>query len=72
MKTNFKVIGLTRLEIKPETTAPQMDALATRPSEVCEHIQKNTNLTHDVHKEQLHHAIINFAVSSFFFFPKYS
>ena len=27
MNTNFKVIGLTRLEIKPESTAPEADAL---------------------------------------------
>ena len=34
MNTNFKVIGLTRLEIKPESTAPEADALTTRPSEL--------------------------------------
>ena len=28
--TNSKVIGLTRLEIKPESTAPQADALTLR------------------------------------------
>ena len=28
--TNFEVIGLTRLEIKPESTAPEANALATR------------------------------------------
>ena len=31
MNTNFKVIGLTRLGIKPESTAPEADILATRP-----------------------------------------
>ena len=34
MNTSFKVIGLTRLEIKPESTAQQADALTTRPSEL--------------------------------------
>ena len=32
MNTNFKVIGLTRLGIKPESTAPEPDTLTTRPS----------------------------------------
>ena len=31
MNTNFKDIGLTRLGIKPESTAPEADALTTRP-----------------------------------------
>ena len=30
MNTNFKVIGLTRLGIKPKSTAPTADALTTR------------------------------------------
>ena len=34
MDTNFKVIGLTRLGIKPKSTAPEADALTTRPSEL--------------------------------------
>ena len=34
MNTNFKVIGLIRLGIKPEPTAPKADALTTRPSEL--------------------------------------
>ena len=34
MNTNFKVIGLTRLGIKPESTAPEADALTTRPFEL--------------------------------------
>ena len=33
MNTNFEVIGLTRLRIKPKSTAPEADALTTRPSE---------------------------------------
>ena len=33
MNTNFKVIGLTRLGIKPKSTAPETDALTTRLSE---------------------------------------
>ena len=31
MNTNFKVIGLTRLGIKPKFTALEADALTTRP-----------------------------------------
>ena len=34
MNTNFKVIGLTRLGIKPESTAPEAEALITRPSKL--------------------------------------
>ena len=30
MNTNLKVIGLTRLEIKPESTTAKADALSTR------------------------------------------
>ena len=37
MNTNVKVIGLTRLGIKPKSTvAPEADALTTRPSELLE------------------------------------
>ena len=32
VNTNFRVIGLTWLEIKPKSTAPGADALTTRPS----------------------------------------
>ena len=32
--TNFQVIGLTRLGNEPESTAPEADALSTRPSEL--------------------------------------
>ena len=34
MNTNFKVVGLTRLGIKPESTAPEAGALTIRPSEL--------------------------------------
>ena len=34
MNTNFKIIGLTQLGIKPESTAPDADALTTWPSEL--------------------------------------
>ena len=34
MKSNFQVIGLTRLEIKPASTAPEADTLTTRPFEL--------------------------------------
>ena len=33
VNTNFKVIGLTQLVMKPEATAPEADALITRQSE---------------------------------------
>ena len=33
MNTNVKVIGLTRLGIKPKSTVPEADALTTRPFE---------------------------------------
>ena len=34
VNTNFKVIGLTRLGIKPESTDLEENALTTRPSEL--------------------------------------
>ena len=34
MNTNVKVIGLTRLGVKPESTAPEVDVVTTRPSEL--------------------------------------
>ena len=34
MNTTFKVVGLTRFEIKTQSTAPEADALTTRPSEL--------------------------------------
>ena len=34
MNTNFKVIGLTRLGIKAESTAPEADANTVRPYEL--------------------------------------
>ena len=34
MNTNLKVIGLTRLGIKPESAAQEADALTTRPSKL--------------------------------------
>ena len=34
MNISFKVIGLAPLGIKPESTAPEADALPTYPSEV--------------------------------------
>ena len=36
MHTNFKIISLTRLEIKPESSAPEADALTIRPESVSE------------------------------------
>ena len=32
INTNFKVTGLTRLEIKPESTSPEAEAYTSRPS----------------------------------------
>ena len=43
MNTNFKVIGLTQLGIKPESTVPKADALTTWPSELFYSID-NTNI----------------------------
>ena len=40
MNTNFKVTGLTRLGMKPESTAPEADALTTRPSEPFKRLKK--------------------------------
>ena len=34
MNNNSKVIGLTRLGIKPESTASAVNALTTRPSDI--------------------------------------
>ena len=34
VNTNVEVIGLTRIGIKPETTAPEADALTTRSSKL--------------------------------------
>ena len=34
MNTNFIVIGLTRLEIYPESAASEVDVLISRPSEL--------------------------------------
>ena len=46
MNTNFKVIGLTLLVIKPESTAPEADTFTTRPPELIipDHVQE---LLHD-------------------------
>ena len=41
MNSNFKVIGLTLLGIKPKFTAPKADALATRPTELFKLYAKN-------------------------------
>ena len=34
VNTNFKVIGLTQLKTKPESTAAEADTLTTRPSKL--------------------------------------
>ena len=38
---NFEVIGLTQLRIKPKSTAPEADALTTRPPEHLSKLHKN-------------------------------
>ena len=45
MNTNFKVIGLTRLGIKPKSTAPEADALTTGPYELLMRMIKLSFLT---------------------------
>ena len=40
MNTNFKVLGLIRLGIKPEFTAPEAGALTTRTSELLESLRQ--------------------------------
>ena len=40
MNTNFKVSGLTQLGMKPMSTAPEADALTTRPSEPFKRLKK--------------------------------
>ena len=72
MNTNFKVIGLTRLGIKPKSTAAETDVLATRPSELLiklafrkgsiKDVEKGTYLRKEsIFLKQIpHHAIENF------------
>ena len=43
MNTNFKVIGLIRLGIKPKCTAAEADALVNRPSELFDDNIKNNH-----------------------------
>ena len=45
MNTNFKVIGLTQLGIKPGSTGPEADALTTQPSELLK-VVINVSHTH--------------------------
>ena len=42
MNINFKVIGLTRLGIKPESAAPEADAFITPTSELLFHYFSKT------------------------------
>ena len=49
MNIDFAVIGLTRLEIKSESTAPEANTLATWSSEMCtteiqEHVRLKSKL----------------------------
>ena len=43
MNTNFKVIGLTRFGIKPESIPPEADALTTWPSELLKSMATDEN-----------------------------
>ena len=52
MNTNFKVIGLTQLGIKPESTAPEADALTTQPSELLCRVYIATTFTILRNREQ--------------------
>ena len=45
VNTNFKVICLTRLGIKPESTAPGADALTTRRSELLNTVELLQKMT---------------------------
>ena len=47
MNSNFKVIGLSRLGITPESTAPEADALSTLPSELVFVVQHEVLLTYN-------------------------
>ena len=44
MNTNFKIIGLTRLKIKPESAARKVDALTTRSSELLMDLNEKQSL----------------------------
>ena len=48
MNTNFKIIGLTRLGIKPKSTAPEADPLTTPPSEQkCQNISSKVKIPYE-------------------------
>ena len=58
MNSNFKAIGLTRLEIKPVTTASKADALATLSSELLKFTTTDLEQIEDLGKKktQTHNA----------------
>ena len=56
MNTNFKVIGLTRLGIKPKSKASEADALTTRPFELSITFTSGEELAKGVIPKQLHHS----------------
>ena len=60
MNINFKVIGLTRLGIKPKSTALEANALTTRLSELLQ--------THDKAHVTVFFTQGHFDTSFFFFF----
>ena len=54
MNTNFKVIGLTRLGIKPKATAPEADTLITRPSALLNTIFVKKKMCYHYRYESMH------------------
>ena len=54
MNTNFKVIGLTRLGIKPKSTAPEADALTTyKIVRIISNVKTNERITNNSLYKQL-------------------
>ena len=69
VNTNFKVIGLTRLGIQLESTAPAADALITRPFEhISEEILQTCSFITKFHKIKYKKANCLIQVRYIFFF----
>ena len=62
MNTNFKVIGLTRLAIKPESAAPETDALTIWPSELLKHKAKLDLHSHTWHQQTHSFVVLNYGL----------
>ena len=69
MNISFKVIGLTRLEIKPKSTAPEADALTIWPSELLNKFYKQNGIfvymTFDPKSRDLKMFIVHVLVTCF-------